>query len=251
MTYDEMRIDAANVFVRMHPDYPAESQEVFDAMNAVIGQNKLDPSKVSHLIRAWALVKAQAPPATASPADDSEQALTEAANGWILAQGGAVAARAKIATMSSEVFSQACLSAVFIRSDEILSGVPAEKWTPAPTPGLGRGDSVREQGLREKQHATEITREAVKGMERSRREYNTSIYTQPEESAQPVVNPIFFNPMGRKPDVAVRKHYTKSELERNERANAARSGVPEKSRADFVRENQEREAKHRAERWKK
>ena len=250
MTYQEMCIDAANTFVRMYASEYVNDEANFERMNAVIAEHRLDPSKVRDLIRAWTIVKAQAP-ATSASADGSERALTEAANAWITAQGGAVAARARIAAMSSEAYAREAMSAVFVRADEILSGVPAEKLTPAPTPGLGRGDVVREQGLREKQH-TIITREAVEGVARSRREMNTSIYQTEEPPAvrDGSPHPHYFNPMAIQ-SVPGRTQYTKAELEANERANAARSGVPAKSRADAVREAQEREGKARAERWKK
>src|SRR5262249_25039157 len=57
MTEAEARIDAANTFVRLHPEYPNDSQEAFDLMNSVIAQHKLDPSKVSHLEKAWGMVR--------------------------------------------------------------------------------------------------------------------------------------------------------------------------------------------------
>jgi len=131
---------------------------------------------------------------------------------------------------------------VFLRADEILNPRAAQ-------PLLTRGDHVVAQGKKERQHTSQLTRETVEAVERSKRAISSAYANHREPAPQPeggVPMPMSFG--DRRAAAPRRKTLSKEELAQNERENAARNRQPEKSRADAVREEQLRQGRARQER---
>jgi hypothetical protein len=266
---EEKLIRAAQDFLRLNRDY-ADTQINFDLMRAVIEREKLDPSSVSDLNTAWSRIKVitrndapidQTPatvrprqttvipvpvaPALEPPIDEAQAALDAAAKELVASYGGDSGFKTFFNNLSAKQMEAELRDFRFQRAVEIC-------FPQTETSLLTRGDYVRGvQVVR----AAEISGSDPYAAERAiakSRDLHAQAYANYQERApgpeggKPHWGPSFAN---RRTVQTGPRNMTASEARANELANAARSGQPEKSRADAIREAQLEEAKVKAERW--
>ena len=239
-------------------------------MYAVIEREKLDPSRVSDLGRAWQVVKIitrnDAPinqtPATVRPRqttvipvpvapepeppiDETQAALDAAAKELISSHGGDSGFKTFFNNLSAKQMESELRDFRFQRAVEIC-------FPRTEANLLTRGDYVRGvQVVR----AAEISGSDVYAAERAiahSRDLHAQAYAGYQERApgpeggKPHWGPSFAN---RRTAQSGPRTMTASQARANELANAARSGQPEKPRADAAREAQLEEAKVKQARW--
>ena len=237
--------DAAfELFKSQAPEFD-NSESTMHAMFLTLQAEGRDPRSVHDLSAAWQSVR----PAPVAPASIAEppDALTLAAKRLISSCGGEHATRKIISDLSASEYARRSMDPVFVCADEILN-------PRATQPLLTRGDHVVAQGKRSREHTAQLTRETVEAVERSKRDISSGYanHREPEPAAEGgVPNPtgLSFGDRRAAANAPRRQVFTKEELLRNERENAARNRQPEKSRADAVREEQLRQGRARQERW--
>jgi hypothetical protein len=265
---EDKLIRAAQDFMRLNRDY-ADTQANFDLMHWVIEREKLDPSSVSDLNTAWSRVKVitrnDAPVQTPAairprqttvipvapalepkpPVNETQAALDAAAKELIASYGGDSGFKTFFNNLSAKQMEAELRDFRFQRAVEIC-------FPQTETSLLTRGDYVRgAQVVR----AAEISGSDPYAAERAvakSRDMHAQAYAGYQEKApgpeggKPHWGPSFAN--RNAPQVRPRP-MTAAEARANELANAARSGQPEKSRADAIREAQLEEAKVKQARW--
>jgi hypothetical protein len=261
---DEKSIRAAQDFMRLNPDY-RDTASNFDLMASVIGRYGLDPCSVSGLNTAWSRVKVitrnDAPatvrprqttaipvpvaPEPNPPIDETQAVLDVAAKELIAGYGGDSGFKTFFNNLSAKQMESELRDFRFQRAVEIC-------FPQTEASLLTRGDYVR--GVQEVR-AAEISGSDVYAAERAiahSRDLHAQAYAGYQERApgpeggKPHWGPSFAN---RQSAQSGRGPMTAAEARANELANAARSGQPEKSRADAVREAQLDEAKTKQARW--
>jgi hypothetical protein len=260
---EEQLMRAVQDFLRLNRDY-ADTQINFDLMRAVIEREKLDPSRVSDLNAAWSRVKvitrndpkpvAQSPatvrprqttvipvpvaPAPEPPIDEAQAALDTAAKELISSYGGNSGFKTFFNNLTAKQMESELRDFRFQRAVEIC-------FPQAEASLLTRGDYMRGvQVVR----AAEISGSDVYAAERAIAQAYAGYQERAPgpEGGKPHWGPSFAN---RRTAPTGPRTMTASEARANELTNAARSGQPEKPRADAAREAQLEEAKVKAERW--
>jgi hypothetical protein len=266
---EEKLIRAAQDFMRINPDY-ADTASNFELMAAVIGRYRLDPSSVSDLNTAWSRVKtitrndaqvdqtpvtvrprqttvipAPVAPAPASPIDETQAALDAAAKELISSYGGDSGFRTFFNNLSARQMESEMRDFRFQRATELCFPQTEDSL-------LTRGDYVRgAQVVQAAQVSGSDVYAAERAIAKSRDMHAQAFANYRErapgpEGGKPHWGPSFANRMTVQTGP---RTMSASEARANELANAARSGQPEKPRADAIREAQEADAKVKAERW--
>jgi hypothetical protein len=242
-------ISAAQEFLRLTSEYE-DTQSNFDLMRAVIERDKLDPTNVRDLSRAWQTVRAiqrndqrpsqapapQAPPVVQAPVSPTPEPpvdeVTASAQALIAKHGGVSGFKVFFDGLTAKQMEVEMRSMIFQRAVE----------TCFPEVGpelLTRGDYVRAaQNVRAAEisggdiHATQQA--IAESRDRVAQAYANYQERAPRaEGGIPHWGPSFGNRQTATPG---RKTMTADEARANELANAARSGQPETPRADAARD---------------
>jgi hypothetical protein len=232
---------AFRVFQARFPDYENyNSEATAERMAAELCAAKLDADNADHLAVVWQKIR----PAAPAPVAEPEDSLTSAARALIARFGGDLAFSQLVDNLSAKELERMMRNFAFQKAIELVS--PAEE-----TRTLTRGDLVRGENVVRQTERTGGDIAAAHAAVAASRELVASAYANyVQPTATETVDPHYVNPMARKGATGPRrKAYTPEELKRFERENAARSGQPEKSRADAILEAQEAAAKVRVERW--